>query len=1012
LKLTKSILAAVTSAALAFTGLVATSAPAQAADNVGVYPLNINTASAPGNAKDFITYNGKVYFTADSVDHGRAIFSTDATNPSGFQYFDSQAVAPKMGNPRSLIGFNNNIFYWDLDNFSGVYTLFGKSTTGTSRFRIETPDGDLVTDNAATNFVTYNNQLYVLGASSTTPTDYKLWTINSSGDLSVANDISFAPRITDTQSALGYSSNNPSVNILDGKLYVNSADSGWNTNDSTLWQYDIATDTWTEIQNGGQAFLGGRVYGKFRYNGADVLIYSKTVSWNYEYYYLTADGVIHRLGNFNGNYAVTFVNFGERLFSYNYPILSEVSTIDGSLTDMTSVLAPTAQSVYIESIIETNGKLVFMAKINDSNVVPENVQHLYQWDGSSALAQIGTVGPIPGTTWIPEWPSSTGWSRNTVMAPAGNGLIVNLYADAAIGYEPYYVALSGTSTALGNIDSASDGSSPSLSCSGSTPDSDYVVSTVTGLFGEKSTLTQFKQDGIYLKYRVLDLAGVRNVCAMASDGTNTFFKGYDSATQTDSVFKMDSNRVLTRVGPISAYTYEAVAYNGNYFWLNDDNSNIYQTTSAGVESQLTGMSGNLVRDSSVRELKKVGSKLYFVGQNANDDTYNLYSIDLTNPTAAPIAYVTDTGTNWKQRPTSLTVSGTKLYFSVVPASATDGSKIFAIDSANNNPAVQQFDLLANDQVVDMVDYMKIIGNDFYISVYDDNSNDTWLVKRSGTATVTTEIPLPNNFKVECLTPVGGDLMVSDRNGNAKYLGDGSTTFRDAGITFRNDTSALCDAIESPRGTFVSYDEVALQGGPFGSEPAYIGNLIPWAIERLGVAVTENPATALDGTVQPFVPGPTSSVDTDDINLGTLDETKDFSGAVGSIVFPDGSGFSIDSKGNVKAKTKSIYLVQASGKIKFSYVSGGKTKSVTCTIKNFGSTKKLKRAMTTKKLYTSGTACKLSPTVIKAMKTGVVTIVQTLKVKRYYSTTMKAKTPVGGVIKVQNRKMTVRMGKLS
>jgi hypothetical protein len=47
-----------------------------------------------------------------------------------------------------------------------------------------------------------------------------------------------------------------------------------------------------------------------------------------------------------------------------------------------------------------------------------------------------------------------------------------------------------------------------------------------------------------------------------------------------------------------------------------------------------------------------------------------------------------------------------------------------------------------------------------------------------------------------------------------------------------------------------------------------------------------------------------------------------------------------------------------------------------------------------------------------MKTGVVTIVQTLKVYRYYSTTMKAKTPGGSVIKAQNRKMTVRMGKIS
>jgi len=1010
----KRVFSAVITFALAITSLVALESPASAADNVGVYPLNINNASAPGNAKDFTTYNGKVYFTADSVDHGRAIFSTDATNPAGFQYVDSRGVAPKMGNPKSLFGFNNNIFYWDSETNGSTLSLFGRSTTSNGHFRVETPfGGDLVTDSEHPyNFVSYNDKLFILGADSNTPTDLKLWVINTAGDLSVASDFAFVPQISGTASAVGYGTSNPAMNILDGKLYVNTSDSGWNTRDSKIMQYDIAGDNWTEITDNGTTFAGSQVFGNYRYNNQDVLIYQNYVNNAWQYYYLTPDAVIHRLGTIASTYGGSFVNLGERLFFYSHPSLSEVSTTDGALTDLTSTFAPTAQSVAIESIVETNGNLVMMAMIYDSSAIPANVQHLYKWSGTGAISQLGTISPIAGGNWLPEWPSTTGWGRNTAMIKAGNGVIVNLYQATELGYEPYYVSLTGTATVLGNIDSASDGSSPDFYCSNATGNNDYIVATVTGTFGEKSVVTEFKQDGIYLKYKVLDLPNLRNVCGVASDGTYTYFKAYSNATGQDGLYKMDANHAVTRIGDINGYPRDANVFNGQYFWYDDDSSNLFVTNAAGVQTKLTGNGPDGINDGSIREVKAIGSKLYFMARDDATSNYNLYGLDMANPTAPFVAYLTDASSDWITRPSNLTVSGTKLYFTRIPKDGTEGAKVYAIDSANNSPAVQLFDINPDNSITDLVNYMKISGTDFFINDYDNNNrNNYFMIKRSGTATSGTVLSLPNSFKVECMALVGGELMVSDRNGVSKYLGDGSSTFRDTGITFNNDTYALCDSFTSTRGTYISYDEVAMQGGPWGTEPAYIGTLIPWATERLGVTVTENPATALNGTIQPGVPGPTTSVDTDDINLGTLDETKDFAGSYGSIVFPDGSGFTIDSKGNVKAKTKSIYLVQASGKIKFSYVSGGKTKSVTCTIKNFGSTKKVKRAFTTQKVYTSGTACKLSPTVVKAMKTGVVTIVQTLKVKRYYSTTMKAKTPVGGIIKVQNRKMTVRMGLL-
>jgi len=1008
----KKLLSTIAALALAFTALVAFEAPASATESVGVYPLNVNTASSPGNAKDFITYNGKVYFTADSLDHGRAIYSTDATNPSGYTYVGSRGEGTNMGDPKKLFGFNNQIMYWDSPaNNYNTYVMFGHATNLTSYFRWETPAGnDLVTEGSHIyNFVTVNGKMYFVAAESDAPTNYKLWSNDSNGNLTMEYDIDFTPAVSGLDSNQGYNGPKDALFVQGDNILMASENSGWNTNDSQIKSFNTTSNTLTTIDNNGSAFPGAQIAGTFRYNNESVMILAKRNGWDWRYFYLKADGTMNQLGNFTAG--GWFVNLGERLFFYTYPTFSEVSTTDGSLTNMISTFAPTAQSINVESIIQSNGKLLMMAKIIDNTAIPANVEHLYKWDGTGALVQLGTASPIAGGEWLPEWPTTNGWSRNTEMGVAGTGMIVNLYLDAAVGYEPYYVSATGATTALGNIDTATEGSNPRMNCSASTVSADYISAEVTGTFGSKNVLTELKQDGIYLKYKVLEIANVSNICGMASDGTNLFFAGYDG--NHDSVFKMDANHVVTRIGDMSSYTYQAASYNGSYFWLDGDNNDVFMTSSAGVETKLTGTGSDLIRNGSVREIKQLGSKLYISGQTEAGNNYNLFSIDMANPTAAPVSYLPNANSEWKNQPRALTVVGTKLYFGAGNPVTNTGSKLFSVDSTNNSPAVEVLDVLADNSITDIVDQILVVGADLYIEVVDDNSNDTWLVKQTGNAATASVVTFADSFKPTCMANIAGDLMISNRDGVAKYLGDGSTTYRDAGINFTANHWALCDSLKSPRGSYVVNGETKYTNGPFGSEPTYIGSLIPIAVERLGVAVTEAPATAIPGSTQTGFPGNGgTSVDTDDVNLGTLDETLDFNGSFGSIDFPDGSGFIIDAKGNVKAKTKSIYLVQAAGKIKFSYPVGSKTKSVTCTIKTFGSKKKVKTAFTAKKLYVSAKICKLPAAVIKAMKTGPVSIVQTLAVKRYYSTTMKAKTPGGAVIKAQKRKMTVRMGKLN
>lgn len=187
---------------------------------------------------------------------------------------------------------------------------------------------------------------------------------------------------------------------------------------------------------------------------------------------------------------------------------------------------------------------------------------------------------------------------------------------------------------------------------------------------------------------------------------------------------------------------------------------------------------------------------------------------------------------------------------------------------------------------------------------------------------------------------------------------------------------------------------------------------------VGVSPTDvDPGTArlfvFDPPVAPVVVPPTPKpVDTDNPALGSLTESKNFAGSVGSVVFADGSGFDIDSKGRLYSKIKSKFLVQTSGSFTAYYKVGAKNKTWTCKIGNYGSLTKLKTLPKTAKLYKTKKACQLPKEVISALKVGVVTFKQNLTVKRYYATTAKTKTPAGLPVRPLIRKMTVRMGKLS
>lgn len=152
-----------------------------------------------------------------------------------------------------------------------------------------------------------------------------------------------------------------------------------------------------------------------------------------------------------------------------------------------------------------------------------------------------------------------------------------------------------------------------------------------------------------------------------------------------------------------------------------------------------------------------------------------------------------------------------------------------------------------------------------------------------------------------------------------------------------------------------------------------------------------------------------SIDVDDPTLSTIPDetiTQDLATS-GTVTYSDGSGIIIDSKGRLVFKVKSKFLVQAKGSVKLVY--GAKTWK--CTIKTFGSKKKLSTTLTVAKTYKSPVkgACTIPKAARTYMKTHLVTMTVTIKATRYATRTAKTKTAAGVTIKPVTRKMIAILG---
>jgi hypothetical protein len=881
----KKIVTIATTFALALTGLsviAGTQVASAVTPTTNLYSLNVANQGGGSGANQFVELGGKTYFVATTLSRANAIWSVDGDITKEPVLVHDPFDGSTSGRISSMWGYDKYLFFWLRDTSNRQYgtalwgynleTKVAKEVTyedGT-KMRYDATDEGSLTESKGNIYALYRIQW---GYESTIK---KINPVNMT--LTELPSMPFTPRGeggADTYETT-YNVGSPNIQAVGDYIYMLTTTTGYNRDDSAIYRLNVVTETWEgPLQMDGQELRHLRLTGKIKFNGEVGALLSKattinTQSWyqgisNFEAYFLRPNGDMLRLGTWisSGREAAPF-NFKNELYVVENwgRMISKVDSVTGEKTEVLSTMFPTGVgNSNLRAVNQVADKLVFTMNLDQQN--PESQFLLYSWDGANAATRFTDVNPPVGQGDIDMSHSNSDGNYNYTIGGVGNYAIKVLHRDEKLGAEPYYIALDGTVTLMKDMNRSSDGSRPDTDCFISTSEGDWMTGNlptqVSTRYG-KDVIVSMKPVGTYLQYSIIDPGQISNPCGFTYIGDDVFFLGYDQVAESDSIFKRTPNGTITKMTELgNADAGEtAFSYNGNYYWLADNDYEydlwMYEVATNTL-IQLTGKDGDLIDEDELYSAKLMGSKLYLSGQETDTRQSNLFVADLSKAEFSL---------------TNLTRAFSDLYGDFEPERFTElnGKLIFAAETEQDIEKVYEVDP-ETDEVREMfsvdedpsykgqVRGLYVLGKKIYVNFRNDNNDYELRMWTSGSSA--SLMALPEEFELRCVAPVGTNLIVQDDNtGDAYYYGNGLNLTK-IDYDFSGDTSAFCGASFTEHGSYLSLPEYPYDGGAgFGSEPGYIGPLTPIAVSRLGEPVNEGPASPKGSVpltdVAPVAPG--------------------------------------------------------------------------------------------------------------------------------------------------------------
>jgi len=859
---------------------VAQATPPSTAPNP--YQLSTNVAKAPALPNNYVNANGVTYYTATTMQYGRAIFSVTADSsqaPKLVAHFP--AADYTAGHIMNLYVKGNYLFFvdtravgqYDMDYFRPyVVNLTTNVVTP-----ITVGDYNLQTSyNMMTGFAAVGDKVYFYSAYGSY---LGLFSFNTA-DGTTAYETDLPTRMSAWSGGMGAdrSAENGAnlIQAVGNTLY-------FKTSLDRIAQYDTVSKTWGPLltYDGSNTVTAARFWGVYNYQGEDGLIFSNSVNgtyWDVRYYFVRPNGTVTPLSNWIDNdvNASGFINFNGKLYYFATPggwgtagSVWEISQVDGTRTSINSTLFPGASNVTVSNMEVVDGKLVFIAH-TDLNAK----DYLFKWSGTGAASQVGTVSGL-GNDFFAFPSTANSYPFIQSFGFVGNQVLVGLYKSADIGQAPYRVDLNGNTTLIGNPDQGTEGSYSRLNCSAADASADYLLGTsiVNGSANPVPSLTVASESNGKLKYQTYVLNGVvsDSICGLTKIGDAVYFVGLLSSEgyyngQAGAVyhlFKLATDGTLTHVGNLDAAWSESAFTDGKYFYYvgasyDPYGDHLYQVDPAtGSWTRITGSEASGVQgittvsnQSASTPPLLVGNKIYFGGLEYGTGDNRPYVATIANDGTVSVALLKNTNVggnynfmnswprfyNFNGNVVLLTGSTSEMYYQV--DQTTDEISLFAEPTPRQRWTEERYPVELNGVIY---------------SIESQWSNYAGIRAVDGT----TSTLIDPGFTPDVMFKAGAYIILVDSsNGNVAYF-DGTTFTRHDGLfSYNNYTQINYYRLDSPRGTYYSMPEYSdfsssYQYGPWTNEPVYLGNLIPQATARNGVAVVEAPAKQYPATLPAF-----------------------------------------------------------------------------------------------------------------------------------------------------------------